>query len=273
MLCVFSKKRKIIDVIKNNIVSTLLAAFVPVLFFLQSDRGSIVSFALSAIIIVSFFAAQSGVLVKKIIPKIAQLGLIMCIAAASAFYFVAPLVGRINELDFSKYVTMYLGGSIDLFDLSIKNRASFGQSRYFGEHSFGYLYQDLDKMGVLNHSNTESITPTLYNGDAFIGNVYTAYHAWYYDFGIIGIVFIQTFFAFVVSMLFYRALAAKKYIKKIVLIFSYAYFAKWILYHSVYGGFPTEFVCRAGILDFLLVLIMLLAVALYNKNKGEKRYE
>lgn len=116
------------------------------------------------------------------------------------FYGLKFLLGRSSQENFSLYITRYLGGSLQLFDLFVENPNKLNSE--FGAETFSGIYEMLAKFGVENNIIKGLEWRSAPSGYA-VGNVYTAIRRYYSDFGIFGIIFCQSMLA-VVYTVFYQ---------------------------------------------------------------------
>ncbi|MTV44646.1 oligosaccharide repeat unit polymerase, partial [Streptococcus pneumoniae] len=90
---------------------------------------------------------------------------------------------------FISYITRYMGGSIQLFDLFVID--PIRRNKELGAETFSGIYEMLAKLGFDNNiiKGLEwRVSPNYYS----LGNVYTAIRRYYSDFGVIGIVICQS---------------------------------------------------------------------------------
>jgi len=114
---------------------------------------------------------------------VACIGLIM-------FYYSASLIGRVNKKNMFDYITLYVGGSIECLNQFVKNPPA--SSEIIGKETFHYFIKNLDSYGIVKINEPLSLHSEFryYKGN-MIGNVYTAYRRWIYDFGLIGAFILQ----------------------------------------------------------------------------------
>lgn len=173
------------------------------------------------------------------IKTIIRLILIM-VAVLAIFVGIRYLVGRSQEKTAFYSFTEYAGGSIQLFDLYVKNPTR--NSNIFGYRT---LYNINDLFGRLTH-NSELNYLYAYefrkSNGIDIGNVYTGFRAFYEDFGTIGmficIVLHSTLFTYLYTRIKIRSIRKKVFIYDLPLILfariSYGYFFMSISFYSDY---------------------------------------
>jgi oligosaccharide repeat unit polymerase len=126
--------------------------------------------------------------------------IIFIIVALYSFYVVANFIGRGSSKSIVDYITAYMGGAIPCLDMFLKDKST--RAVFWGQESFYNLLQWLRRRGIVKipyysyHKEFRSI------GNIGIGNVYTAFRAYYYDFGAIGMYFLHSMFSFVFSYIY-----------------------------------------------------------------------
>lgn len=105
------------------------------------------------------------------------------IGVLALFSALRWLVGRTNDADFFTYITGYAGGSIQLFDLFLKDPAP--SNGIFGQETFRGIVSAIGRH--FNSALTFSWQLEFrYSNGIMLGNVYTAFRYWIYDFGYLG---------------------------------------------------------------------------------------
>lgn len=175
--------------------------------FLAGGRAGVVNLVfISLLYYCTFYKFQNNYFLdidKKLILKFVVLSLV----GAISFYYIKALVGRGTEdikiENIIPYLTMYAGGSIQLLDMFLQNPVE--TSNIWGKEVFVALNTQLIRLGILDIapyiSHLEFRTATT---GAFLGNVYTAYRSYIYDFGFLGLTILPVVFSFIVNLLYYN---------------------------------------------------------------------
>lgn len=135
-----------------------------------------------------------------------RLGYIIAIIGAAIgvlvlFSAMRWLVGRTNDADFFTYITGYAGGSIQLFDLFLKNPVP--SNGIFGQETFRGIVSALGRH--FNNALTFSWQLEFrYSNGIMLGNVYTAFRYWIYDFGYLGWFVMLAVYALIYTMFHQR---------------------------------------------------------------------
>lgn len=132
-----------------------------------------------------------------------HLGYVIAIIAAAIgvlalFSALRWLVGRTNDADFFTYITGYTGGSIQLFDLYLKNPVP--SNGIFGQETFRGIVSALGRHFDSGLTFSWQLEFRYSNG-IMLGNVYTAFRYWIYDFGYLGWFIMLALYAFIYSSL------------------------------------------------------------------------
>lgn len=178
------------------------------------------------------------------------------------FYYIKILVGRNSDnMDIKNlipYITIYGGGSIQLLDMFLQNPIE--NSDVFGKEVFSGLNFQLIRLGILN---IEPYIPHLEfrisDTGVGLGNVYTAYRSYIYDFGFIGLSIFPIIFSFIVNYLYYNIiLKFKNELVNIKLLF-YS-----LLFSSIFFDFSRcifySYLCTFSTIRQLIFLIVLAAI-------------
>ncbi len=127
--------------------------------------------------------------------------LLLFVCGMAGFYYVKDWVGRVSALDFADYVARYIGGSVQLLDLYV--REGGGTTVPFGESLAG-LFTGLNKLGILHTDVRKALefryTPT----GVYLGNVYTAFRRYYHDASWCGLLMFPAILSFLMNMLYIR---------------------------------------------------------------------
>lgn len=141
-------------------------------------------------------------------PRQAGKIIIGILALAVLFYLLKGAVGRLNQTTLFYYISYYVGGSIELLDLFIKDPPLssdvFGKETFYGIYSFiGPKTGNSDWIYTIHKEFRTS------NG-ILIGNVYTMFRSYLYDFGSGGMVILVFLFSMIVSLWYMKIRTNKK---------------------------------------------------------------
>ena len=182
---------------------------------------------------------------------------ILAIAACGGlvlFYLSASLVGRINTKGLLEYITFYCGCSIECLNQFFKHPPA--ASEIFGKETFYNLNLKLYNLGLLNLDKFYPIHLEFrYYGDVMVGNIYTAYRRWIYDFGYIGAMILQGVMAGTMSV-FYNKLKYRTFKNTGFWLVLYSYIVYTIVFHPIDGYFYLQGVSQTFVTTLILLALM-----------------
>ncbi|WP_405379445.1 O-antigen polymerase [Phascolarctobacterium sp.] len=127
---------------------------------------------------------------------------------AFSFYLSKVIVGRGSDISLSAflpYITMYVGGPVQLLDMFLQNPVP--PSDIFGKETLYGLNFLLSRLGLVDFepyiAHLEFRTAVT---GAFLGNIYTSYRSYLYDFGFLGLTICPIIFSVCVHYMYYKAL-------------------------------------------------------------------
>lgn len=249
-----SNKSKFIK-LKENTIYLLPVVIYLIYNILVSSRLSIITIVIAGFIMSVIIWNYKHNWTKKISYK--TIFYIFCVGIVGLilFYFTGTLIGRNIKTNFFDYITMYCGGSIQLFDMYLKN--PIAKSAIFGyETFFGFVVNLNDyfnvNVGVIPTGHLEWRYSNGYN----VGNVYTAFRRWYQDFGYLGIFVLQFIFACFYNLIYYKFhnLNYDKDKTKILIIY-YSYFCYSLFTHCIDSTFYS-FTFRLSFITQFIVFMM-----------------
>lgn len=179
----------------------ILVYIISVLF--SGNRLSILRLATTTLVLYFILWHRKNGWNKKI--KIATLvkTMFLMIIVMMIFVFLRSVVGKTGadaDTDPLYYIAQYAGGSIPLFDLYVKN--PIADSGIFGKETLYYINQFIaSKFGVSALDYTFAAEFRTLHG-VNLGNVYTAFRAYYSDFGYAGMLFCTSIHSFLFSLLY-----------------------------------------------------------------------
>lgn len=179
------------------------------------------------------------------------------------FYYVQEMIGRMQgENSIIDYITMYLGGSIDLFSQYIRDPQ--GHQHYIetlaGVISNGQKYLGIftDVAFVTGHEFRYSATGVL------IGNTYTGFRSYYNDMGLFGVFLFSSILGLFFTY-FYNSIMSYNILSrfKVIAIVIYASLIYCIPFHFFTDYFFTK-ISVGGLYDIIFIIIAVFVV--YSKS-------
>lgn len=183
------------------------------------------------------------------------------IAFLIIFSAIRFFVGRQNESDLIDYISTYVGGSIQLFDLYLKHPEEVTSK---GMETFGALYNNLAKLGFIDGKEAIMHKEFRYSNGILLGNVYTAFRAFHHDLGLFGIIFFQ-FIEGLFFTIYYEKIKRLKNKKTIsIALVMYGILMMPLFEHAIQEQFFSNYMC----LNTLVIYILILFIIAYLKPKS-----
>ncbi len=241
-----------------NILSILLFL---VLSLFSGGRYKMVAFILGCIAL-CYFLLNTTKKIKINIKFVTKISIVV-LAIMLIFSNTRTLVGRTNTSGFTDYISSYFGGSIELLDLYIENPIQ--KSSIWGKETFYGINKTLSKFGVVEkYSGNLEFRKS--NG-IYIGNVYTSFRIYHYDFGYIGIVILQMILA-IFWTLWYKKIKNDENNKSLNMnIYFYSMFVSCLWLSSYTDSFFSSIVSSSTITLIIYYLIIQKILIINENNK------
>lgn len=183
------------------------------------------------------------------------------IAFLIIFSAIRFFVGRQNESNLTDYISMYVGGSIQLFDLYLKHPEEVTSK---GMETFGSLYNNFVKFGFIDGKEVIMHKEFRYSNGILLGNVYTSFRAFHHDLGLFGIIFFQ-FIEGLFFSIYYEKMKRIKNKKPIsIALVMYGILMMPLFEHAIQEQLFSNYLC----LNTLVIYILLFFIILYLKPKS-----
>lgn len=154
---------------------------------------------------------------------------ILCIILIGSFSTIGTILGRNKAINFFDYLAEYCGAEIKNLDTFIREY-SFGiekENDFFGKQTFVNLIRWLGPyFGMEKSEYTYMLTLPFRKINNFdLGNVYTTFYPYIYDFGYKGVFILVGLMAIIVQSIYEecRTFSLKKYPRICILIYSYMF--------------------------------------------------
>ncbi len=195
---------------------------------------------------------------KRISFKYIKIGLKLMAAVFVGFYLLKYVVRVGNTVNsILDYIGYYAGGSIQNFNLYLDNPPT-GSRQIWGQETFMGVYSTLQKFGFVDVSGiylTNSNLEFRRSNGVSIGNVYGAVRRYYNDFGVMGVIVLQTICSFFFNA-FYAKIKQQSKQKSKFTYFLYAYLSYHVFEMPIDDTFYKSFIS----FNFLTTLIVLFVV-------------
>lgn len=248
-----------IYILINNILVKYKKGFIliaiNVLLCLISDvilggRGGAIQILFGGIVIFYLlwkrrFGWESNIKFKHILGAIVFVGILML-----SFQYLGNLLGRNSTVTLADYIAKYLGAQIKNLDLFLQETRD-NSSNLWGSQTFIYVIRFLgESVGIIDSYYFYQLDlPFRYVNGFSLGNVYTTFYPYIYDFGYSGVFYLVLVMAIITQIIYERAKRAKKTIDIKVLLYSF------LFYSIVFSFFSNKFYERVFNISFIKLLI------------------
>ncbi len=186
----------------------------------------------------------------KILRRVLALFILLMIG----FYGIRLLAGRVGSEDSAllQYISLYAGGPIKLFDMFLEAPVI---SDLWGKETFISIHKNLQAWGMedypvyIAHKEFREV-----NGVG-VGNVYTAYRAWFADFGFAGIAILGGAVAVFYNYFYYKLRFSTLNHHRFSLLI-YGYMSSGLFLHSIDDVFYPYFASLGFASIFLIFYIV-----------------
>ena len=167
---------------------------------------------------------------------------------------LTSILGRTNSYKYDYYITMYVGGSLKLFDMyvdePIKSNDVFGKETLYG------FNQIMNKLKISDYDYIKHLEFRRYKG-LFLGNIYTPFRRYYSDFGFKGIIILTFIFSIIINS-FYLKVKNKMYTNnnKDIWILLYSLIVYTLFLYSIDDQFFTV-VCSFTYMTMFAVVLFI----------------
>lgn len=246
------------DLINKVMICSVLLSIAQML--LTGGRAEVINLFLVLNLYYAVFYKQLNGKFVNINGKIILKAILLFLLGGIGFYYSKAIVGRgasdISINDVIPYLTLYGGGSIPLLDMFLQN--PLPGSDVFGKETFYSLNIQLIRIGILN---IEPYIPHLEfrqsSTGVGLGNIYTAYRSYLYDFGFIGLTLLPVIFSVIVNFWYYKSLHIYSKINFLLIFYSLIFYL--IFLDSGRCGF-FSFACSFTTIKQFILLIILTAI-------------
>lgn len=207
------------------LIVTLLGVLTP---FLNSSRGVSIFLIISFLIDIYFSSLKYKRNDEHSDWKYVMVVLIIGVMVLSLLQWSASMLGRdVENFTPFDYVSNYIGAQIKNLDIFIQTIDFPVKEDVFGKQTFYSILPTFSKLFGLNIAPYKLDLPfQVINGNS-LGNVYTTFYPWLYDFGYTGVVILTGLMA-VISQLIFNIARTKKNINLSLSQIIYSYIGSFI---------------------------------------------
>lgn len=242
--------------IKQLIFDILPVFLSVVLIFLRGNRINLISYVVAFIFLINLFSSNKNI--KKTLISISAVIVLFLLS----FYFTATLVGRKSNLNFFDYISNYIGGSINLFDLYLKKPVI---PTYKFSEVFPGLYQNMFDFGFVHETIKKQLEFRNTITRIELGNVYTSFRRFYSSLGVFGV----GLFSFLQSIIFNFLKLKSQKSKLLLILFSSLLYCLPLV--AIEDQFYINCFSIGYLLDILILIICYIFIFKINfslKTKG-----
>lgn len=260
-ICVnnFLAKRNLKIIKRFNIMEMAPVAAYLLYNLICATRGSIIQIFISIMVMYHLlFHKQNGWNKKYSIKSLAKI-VTFVVLLLIVFVSLRDVVGR-NYSETARnplyYICCYIGGSIHLLDDFIKKPPS--GLKIWGEETFYSIIRFLGQRLEISDWIYVSHLEFRYSNGLNVGNVYTAFRKYIYDFGYFGVVWCTALVSFIYNQIYYsiRYGRKKKKLFDIGIIF-FGYISYGYFYMSIQEQPLSTILCMTTVLMPILYIIVI----------------
>lgn len=237
--------------------------YIPIVL-LSGGRYYIIMLFFSALFIWAIFhGAISGTELKSS-EYLRIIAIVLCIVLF--FSATRGLVGRTSQSGIIEYISGYFGKQIKNFDLFLSMPRK--GSSIWGKETFYSLNRFLNKLGIapyysiyLEFNNFQGIA---------MGNTYTSFRCMIQDFGMLGVLILQSIEALILTTMYVQIKTANDLSYNIELLF-YSMMMSTLVLHSYSEGFYNEVVSTSYIIYYFGFVFFRLFLSIKTGGDGKIR--
>ncbi|WP_301049701.1 O-antigen polymerase [Lactobacillus intestinalis] len=171
--------------------------------FLNSSRGVSIFLIIALLIDIYFASREHNIDNSHRNGKYIIIVLIIGIVVLSLLQWSASLLGRnVDNFTPFDYISNYIGAQIKNLDIFIRTTSFPVKEDIFGKQTFYSILPTLSKILGLNINTYQLDLPfQVVNGNS-LGNVYTTFYPWLYDFGYTGVIVLTAVMAIISQLIF-----------------------------------------------------------------------
>lgn len=200
-------------------------------FVLFGARGAFIQVIVGAVTYYYILFNQKHLWKKNLSWKYIKFGFMVMAIGIPIFYYSTFWIGRIINLNLIDYISLYIGSSIQLFNLYVEKPTT--APKMFGEETFNGINRLLQKFGLKENVPSVHLEARWLN--SYIkGNTYTFFRPPLHDFGIWGMYFFTILVSAFFSILYFGRIKRKCRTpkrEKYTLLYGYVFY--WIVYSSI----------------------------------------
>lgn len=165
----------------------------------------------------------------RLSPKLLFKIILIFVLLLISYQSIGTLLGAdTSSIKFMDYISMYCGGSIYNLDYFIKN-INWPKSNVFGGQTFIYIIKWIGPLFGID-TNYRLDMPFIRNGVYEMGNIYTTFYPFIYDFGLAGTFFLTALMAIITQSIYEKTKFSFESSKPAFSIILYSYVFSSIMF-------------------------------------------
>ena len=254
-LYIIVKKNFRFDLFINMFIS-ILAPFV------TGSRGNSIYMIISWVIYCYLILWKNNKLNFKMQFKFVMRITLVLIILLLLLPLTAVLFGRRMD-NWDEYLSIYIGAQIKNLNEFILNNNFPLKTSIFGHQTYFTIIPLVSKLIGLNIPSYKLDLPYQAIGSLSLGNVYTTFYPWLYDFGYKGVFLLTLIMAIVVEFIYHLALHSKLQFGLSILLYGYlgSFVALLFFSNKFYEGLNSTLI--------LIIMSWILLIYIFKQKKGK----
>lgn len=236
---------------KIDIYSIIIVILSGVSNSILGGRGNSINVLMGLVVIFYFLYRAHNNIELGISFKVIIYGIISVVLILILFQQFGTVLGRVSQANPLDYLAKYCGAEIKNLDIFLQSGAFPNKFNYWGSQTFVNIIKTIGpSIGLTNVSYALDL-PFLQINGYNLGNVYTTFYPYIYDFGYSGVVFLVPLMAIILQVVYENSRVVKRGYPYLSLII-YGYMFSSI----VLSFFSNKFYEQNFSLNFIMTVII-----------------
>ena len=257
---------------RRNLINLIPIIMYGIMSIVKGNRIDIMCLVVMLVFLYYMFLHTKIGWNKHISGKVLKKTIIIFAVGMVVFYYMKDLVGRVSSLNLLEYITQYIGGSIDLLDLYIRDGAKSITTVPFGETLTGLL-KGIEKFGLVSVDIRKQLEFRYTSTGIYLGNVYTSLRRYYNDGGWLGLYLFPFILSYFMNFFYSKVRRYRRNnISQIYKIIIYASLIYVIPFQAMEDSFWINKVTIGYIVELVILYICLKFIFLKIKINFDKYF-
>lgn len=168
-------------------------------------RGNAINLLIGFVVIFYFLYIAHNHIQIGINFKMLILGLIAMFAILMIFQLFGTILGRSSQSDPLEYLAKYCGAEIKNLDVFLQNENFPNKMNGWGSQTFVNVIKSIGPYIGITNTEYALDLPFLQVNGYNLGNVYTTFYPYIYDFGYVGVLFLVPLMAIILQVVYENA--------------------------------------------------------------------